>query len=133
MLGPLTRVGTITAGITLDVDRLLYMGKGRTMKFMVPDTTQIDNWRTVLILKKGFNRITGPEKTQGDGAEVIFKVADLKGAVRPIIGLKELHVEVENQLYSVATVPPVASNEAQVFALTCKTRTQRTKYFENKR
>ena len=131
-MGPLALVDTIVAGVNLDVGRLLYMGPNKTMAFMVPDTTQISGWRIVLTLLKNFNRITGPEKTSGDGSEVIFKVADPDGLLGPVLGLNDLYVEVETEKYSVTNTPPVASNEAQVFTLTCKIRTKRTKFFDNK-
>jgi hypothetical protein len=130
MPGPLAIIDTLTAGINLDINRLLYMGPEKTIKFMVPDTTQLDNWRVELTLTKGFNRITGLEKTQGDGTEVIFKVADPDNVLSTIVRLKDLYVEVEDIIYSVGSVPPVASNEAQVYTLTCKTRTLRNKYFD---
>lgn len=127
-MGPMVTVRTVVAGINLDVGRLLNMGPDKTLKFMVPDTTQMTNWRTELTVVSGFNRITGHEKTSGDGSEVIFKIADPNGTVRPKLALKDLHVEVEGLIYQVGQIPPVASSETQVFTLTCKQRTLRTQF-----
>lgn len=129
MPGPLANVGTIVGGMGLDIHRLLYMGNGKTMTFLVPDTTQMDNWRTVLVLTKGFDRVPADEKTKGEGSEVIFKVADETGTLIDVLILPDLYVEVESVVYSVAQVPPVASNASQIFTLTCKTRTLRDKFF----
>ena len=133
MLGPLARVGTITESISLDINRKLNWGRDKTLKFVVPDTNQFNDWQILLIVSKGFDRITSAEDTNDDGREVIFRVADLTGAVGTIIRTKDLHVMVDSDIYSVESVPLVAPNVAQVFAITCKTRTLRTKYFENKR
>jgi hypothetical protein len=131
MAGPLVRVKTKSAAISLDVDRTLNMGKGQVLRFLVPDPTQINKMRTLLVLSKGFNRITPKEETKKDGREVIIKVADLNGAVGSIIREKDLHVELDSELYSVDEVPKVAPNVAQVYQVTCKTRTLRNKYFDN--
>lgn len=132
-MGPLALVDTIVAGVNLDVERLLRMGPGKTMIFKVPDTTVVDRWTTLLTLTRYFNRITAQEKTLGDGSEVIFRVADPNAQLVSVLTVKDLHVEVEGVTYSVARVPPVASNEAQVFDFTCKVRTLRNKFFDNKK
>lgn len=133
MPGPLANVGTIVAGITLDVNRLLYMGQGKTMEFLTPDMTQPDNWRVRVTLSSGFDRIvdSADEKTTGDGTQVTFHVADIGGGLSSILGLQELHVRVEDIIYSVARVPKIASSEAQVYVLICKVRTIRNKFFDN--
>ena len=131
-MGPIALVDTITAGIDLDVQRALYMGPGKTMTFMVPDSTQPTNWRTVLTVIKGFHRITGQERTTEDGSEVIFRIADPDEVLRPVLAMADLHVEVEEIIYSVARVPPVASSQAQVFNLTCKIRPLRTRFVNTK-
>lgn len=131
-MGPLATVDTVVAGINLDVNRELYMGPGKTMEFIVPDTNQLSKWRTLLVITSGFNRITGLEKTTGDGSEVIFQVADPDEVLRPVLATKELHARVEGIIYSVAKTPPVASSEAQVYTLTCKVRTLRTPFDNTK-
>lgn len=131
MSGPLARIGTITEGITLDVNRTLYMGQGKTMTFLVPDTTQVDNWRTLIVISKGFDEVSGREKDRKDGSEKIFKVADPTNVLGPIFRTKDLYVEVDSVIYSVATVPQISANQAQVFTLTCKIRTLRNKFFDN--
>lgn len=130
-MGPLALVDTITAGIDLDVQRLLRMGPGKTLEFIVPDSSEVTGWRTLATLTKNFNRITGQERTVNDGSEVIFKVADPDEALDAVFQISELHVRVEDIIYSVAKTPPLASSEAHVFTLTCKIRTLRNKYFDN--
>lgn len=130
MAGPLVDVKTITAGVGLDVDRTLNLGDV-VLRFIVADPIQISNWRTLLVLSSGFNRISPSEETQGDGREVIIHVADLNGAVGTIIRTKGLHVDLDGEIYEVATVPKVAPNVAQVYKLTCKVRTMVNKYFDN--
>lgn len=131
MSGPLAKIGTTLAGINLDVSRLLYMGQGMTLTFLVPDSSEISTWRTLLVVTKGFDEITGRERDRRDGTEVIYKVTDPNNLLGPILRTKDLHVEVDAVIYSVATVPRVAPNEAQVFTLTCKVRTLRNKFFDN--
>lgn len=112
----------------MDIQRLLYMGTGVFLRFVVPDSNQPDNWRTVLVLTKGFNRRSQGERTLGTGSEVLLDIADLTGGLPAILRLENLHVELEGQMYSVGKVPTVASNEAQVFNLTCKIRTLRGRF-----
>lgn len=131
MGGPLTRVKTLTAGISLDISRKLNMERGTVLRFLVPDPSQFSKMRTILVLTKGFDRITPEEGTRGDGREVIIKIADVHGAVGPIIREKDLHVELEGTTYAVDSVPQVAPNVAQVYEVTCKTRTLRNTYFDN--
>lgn len=132
MAGPLAQVDTLLAGINLDIGRQLYMGQNKTMEFLVSDSVQLNNWRIVLTLTKGFHRITGKEKTTGDGSEVIFRVADPDEVLPTVLAMKDLYVRVEDIVYSVTKTPPRASSEAQVFDLTCKIRTLRAQ-FDNKK
>lgn len=132
-VGPMVKVKTQTAAIPLDVDRLLNMGSEKVLRFIIPDPTQFSKWRTLLTLDTGWNRITPAERTAGDGREVIFRIADLTGAVSNIIRTKDLYVELDDEIYSIDDVPQVAPNVAQVYDITSKTRTLRNKYFDNKR
>ena len=132
MSGPLVRVNTTVAGINLDVSRLLNMGKGITLEFIVPDQTEVSNWRVLLTLTKGFDRIVQDEKTKEDGSDVIIHVADLAGNLGPIVRSTDLHIRLEGQIYKVAKTPPVASNEVQVFKLMCKTLVLRNNFDSRK-
>lgn len=134
MAGPLVEVNTIVAGVNLDVSRLLNLGDA-TMRFMIPDTVQFGGWRTVRFVKEAFDRIAGDEETRGDGHSVVYQIAatQANAGIGDTLRLKDLHVEVLSQIYSVANVSPLAPNEAQVYTLTCKTRTLRDKFFDNKK
>lgn len=131
MPGPLVNVGTIMAGVDLDVSRQLNMGNGITLEFIVPDQTQVDNWRVLATLTRGFDRIRDKEKIQGNGADLIVQVADLSGTLRPTIRSNDLHIRLEGQIHKVSKTPPVASDEAQVFDLICKTPALRTNFDVN--
>src|SRR5438105_26158 len=132
--GPLAKVNTALRSVNLDLSRILNWGKGLYLEFIVVDRSQIDGWRTVLVLTKGFNRIVHSESTDRDGSEVIYSIADPKEKVGTILRLNDLHIRVDGQIYKVGKVPPIASNEAQVYTLTCKTRTVRpTGGFDNAR
>lgn len=128
MAGPLTKVDTTVAAISLDISRKLNWGKGLSLEFIVPDQQQMDKWRIVGIIKKGFDRVTDDERTQNDGSDVIFEVADINKKMGLILRNKDLHVRVNTDIYKVGKVAPVPPNVAQVFTLNCKTRTVRTKF-----
>jgi hypothetical protein len=133
-IGPIAKVDTLTASIDLDLGRRLRWGKGLVLEFIVIDSLQSSRWRIVLALSKGFNRISHTEETNHDGSEVILQVADPKGKLVTVFRLKDLHVRVDGQIYSVSKVPPLAPNVAQVYTLTCKIRTIRpTGGFDNSR
>lgn len=127
MPGPLANIGTILDGIGNDIDRALNMENETplSMRFVVPDSNQLTSWRTVYVVSTGWNRESGDEKTKENGSEVIFSVADVSSMFGPILTLKDLHVFVEDVLYSVGQVPPLSSNESQTYRLTCKVRTLR--------
>jgi hypothetical protein len=135
MAGPLVTVDTLVSGITLDVDRQLRMGRKIYMRFMVPDEDQLTKWRVVRVVKTGWNRISGDERTVSDGSSVIYQVAETKAnkGFGAILSMKDLYVEVLGQTLSVAEVEPLAPNEAQVYTLTCRTRTNRKKFFETRK
>lgn len=129
MAGPMVAVKTQVAGINLDVGRLLNMGSDVILEFIVSDTSEITKWRTVLSMTKSWNRIDELDSSNDKtGSPAIFKVADLEGTVSTVIRLQDLHVRVEGKLYSVTSVPPVPSHRAQVYTLTCKTRTLRGQF-----
>lgn len=129
MPGPLVKVKTKTAAISLDVSRKLNSGKGKVLRFLVPDSNQVTGHRVLLSLTRGFDRITPSEETLDTGRDVLIRVADITGAVGTIIREEDLHVELEGIVYAVDDVPQVAPNVAQVYNITCKTRTLRVKSF----
>jgi hypothetical protein len=131
MPGPLADVDTLMAGINADINRLLYMGNDKIIRFIVPDSTQFTKWRTVLVMDQGWDRVADTEKTLGDGSDVFFSVADPEEVMPPVLRMKDLAVEVEDVIYVVSKTDPVASNEARVYMLKCKTRTARNKFFDN--
>ena len=126
--GPLTKVGTKIAAVNLDISRKLNWGKGLIMELITVDRNFVDGWAIEATITKGFDRVVQSEKTEGDGSEVIFEVADLAGNLGTILRSKGLHVRVDDVIYPLAKVTPVASSEAQVFTLACKTRTLKTNF-----
>jgi hypothetical protein len=132
MAGPLVNVKTITAGVRLDVSRLLNTGQ-QPLVFVVPDATLDPPWREVKRLVKNFDRDSQAEVARGDGRTVVFQVADLDGDMNEVIREADLHVLWEGTYYKVGDVPSPASNEGQVFVITATTRTARKTYFDNKR
>lgn len=129
MAGPLVEVDTLVAGINFDVNRALRAGVD-TLEFLVPDRSEDDNWRILMTLTSGWDRVTTKEETRGDGSEVIVKIAHTNPTdeLTTVLRAKDLHVRFNSEIYRVADVPPVAFNEAQVFELTCKIRTTRTTF-----
>ena len=126
--GPLTKVGTKIAAVNLDISRKLNWGKGLTFEFITVDRSYVDGWAIEATITKGFDRIVGDEKTEGDGSDVIFEIADLDDSLGPILRSKSLHVRTDDVIYSVAKVAPLASSEAQVYVLTCKIRTLKNNF-----
>lgn len=122
--GPLSNVKTQVAAVNLDVQRLLNWGQGIILELIVVDTTQLDNWRVIRVFNNGFNRI-GQGDASREGSEITYRVADLIGDLGTLIRLKDLHVRADGLIHRVEKVPPVASNQAQVYTLTCKIRTTR--------
>jgi len=131
--GPLAQVDTIVGGVVLDVNRTLYYGIGVTLRFLVPDTNQVDNFRTLLVLDTGFDRVNSRTIDGNAGNTVTFMVADTTGNVATIIKTKDLHIEVLDEIFTVGQVPPVGPNEAQIFKLVCTVRKTRKKFFDNAR
>lgn len=129
-IGPLAKVDTLTAGIGLDISRKLNWGKGLTLEFITVDGTDMTGWKVQYTLLKGFDRIIQDEKTTGDGSDVIFEAVDptLSSDLAPVMRLKDLHVRVDGIIYRVAFVQPVPPNGAQLYTLTCRTRTLRTNF-----
>lgn len=133
MQGPLTKVGTLVEGINLDISRKLNWGKGLILEFIVVDRLQLSGWRILSTRTKGFDRVIPEDATSGDGSEVIIEVADRKGTLGPILRTKDLHIRVDDIIYAVSKIPPIASNQAQVFTLKCKIRTLRTTFDSTKK
>lgn len=128
MAGPLVSVDTIIAGINYDVNRLLRAGVNN-LEFIVPNRSEPSGWEILLTLTRGWDRVTPREDTAGDGSDVIVKVADQgDGDLAGTLETRNLHVRFNNEIFFVASVPPVAFNEAQVYELQCKTRTKRTTF-----
>lgn len=131
MAGPLTDVDTLIAGINLDISRQLRYGDNVVMRFYVPDSVQFDKLRTVLVLLEGFDRMTEEEKGMGPSHKVVFKVADVTGELAPIIEMKDLMVEIEDDgLFQISQVPLINPNQAQVYTINCRTQNIR-KNFDN--
>lgn len=128
MAGPLVRVNTLTEGITNDVSRLLNMGPGIVLEFIVPNRLELDGWNVLGTVTRGFDRIVQDENTTGDGSDVVYSVTDPDGLYGTILRTKDLHIRVDDEIYKVAEIPPVAPNEAQVYTLKCKTRTLRAAF-----
>jgi len=129
-LGPLVAVDTLVENINLDVSRLLRLGQNTRLKLIVPDANSLTKWRTLKTIKEGFDRTTGDELTANDSRTVIYRIADVGGTLAPILQTSNLHVEVLGEILSVAMTDSPAPNEAQVYTLTCKTRTMRNKHFD---
>lgn len=132
MPGPLANVDTVVGGINLDVGRLLYYGPGIALRFLVPDTTQLNNMRTILVLDQGFDRFdkdSGPSK---DGDAAIFRVADPDGNVGLALKSKDVHIEILDEVFKVGPVPNLAPNVGQIYTLNCKTVKTRQKFFGTK-
>lgn len=130
MAGPLVQVNTIVAGVTLDVSRILNLGPDVVLRLVVADTTQFDNLRTVLTVTSGWDRMQQVEQGLKDGNKVVFKIADVDGTVRPIINTKDLMIDVDNELFDIASVPLINPNSAQVYTLNCRTRNLRRRSFD---
>lgn len=118
MAGPLVKVNTLLAGVNNDINRLLYSGKGVTLSFQVPDQNEVGGLRTVLTLSKGFDKIASNDDS--DGADVIFSVSDKLGNIGPILRQKGLQLTYDSVQYVGLKIPPVETNEAQVYIITCR-------------
>ena len=128
--GPLTKVSTIVAGINLDISRQLNWGKGLRLEFLTPNETAPDGLLVQRILVKGFDRIALDEDTRAEGHTVIFRCVGPKDLI-DTLRLPDLHARVDGETYSVADIPAIAPNEAQVYTLICKVRTIRKRFFDN--
>jgi hypothetical protein len=128
MAGPLVYVDTISAGIPLELDRILRLGKDAVLEFLTPDRNAVDGWKVELTVARNFSRVSYDERVDGDGSDVIYGVADVQGVVGPIIALKDLHVRCLGDVHKVARVPPIAPNKAKVYRIVCGERTKRTTF-----
>lgn len=132
-IGPLAKVQTKIEAINLDVSRLLNWGKGLSLEFIVVDRAQLNDWRIIEVVTKGFDRIPQDNKERGDGSPVVFLVADLSGTIGDTLRSKDLHVRADDIIFGVAKVPPIDPNGPQVYTLTCKVRTARTNFDATKK
>lgn len=128
MAGPLVDVDTITGGIGLEVNRILRLGQESELEFIVPNRDELDGWEVLLTITQNFDRVTQDEKTDGEGSDVIYQVADTAGTVGPILGSKDLHIRVLGEVYRVSEIPPVPPNVGQLYTLICGQRTRRTNF-----
>lgn len=129
MPGPLANVDTIVGGVNLDINRLLYYGSDVVLRFIVPDENQLDGFRTLLVLSEGFDRISKKDNSTRSGGPVIFRVADLDGQVAFIIREKDLCIEVQDEVFTVGSVPRLSPNVGQIYELTCIERKTRVRLF----
>lgn len=128
MAGPLVKVDTISAGISLELDRVLRLGKEAQLEFIIPNRNEADGWEVVATAIKYFSRVTAAEGEGGDGSDVVYRVADRTGTLGPVVRLKNLHIRVLGDVYSVSRVPPIAPNRAQVYTLVCGERMARANF-----
>lgn len=128
MAGPLVKVNTTVAGINLDVSRLLNLGRDVTMEFLVPDITQSDGLRPIKHLTKSFDRLGPNADTDGDSKKVYFRVADRFAELAEIFREPNLYVRVSGDTFKVQDVDKPEPNVAQVYTMTCVTRTLRTNF-----
>ncbi len=130
MAGPLANIDTLIGGVNLDISRLLYYGDGVVMRFIVPDATQLDDWKTLLVLDSGFDRIPNDKGTP-ESKLVQFLISDTTGQVVKVIQSDDLHIEILDEIFMVSQVPNIGPNEGQQFTLNCKVRNIRKKGFDN--
>ena len=135
LVGPLADVGTIMAAVNFDVSRQLNYAGGVSMIFLSPAAGQPDGWKTEKIILNGWNRLSEDERSSGDSQSVIYQLAAIaeNGGLEALFSVKGLHVKVLDEILSVEIVTAPASNEAQIYTLTCKTRIARNTFFTNKR
>lgn len=128
--GPLAKVGTKVAKINTDVSRKLNWGRLSGLEFIVPDRTEVDGWRILLTMTKGYDRVSQDEKTDKDGSEVLIEVVDYDETLGlgSVLATTDLHLRVDGDIFKVGSTDPVAPNEAQVYLLKCKIRTKRTNF-----
>lgn len=129
MPGPLANVDTIVGGVNLDISRLLYYGSDVVLRFIVPDENQLDGFRTLLVLSEGFDRISEKDNTTRPGGPIVFRVADLDGQVALIIREKVLCIEIQDEIFTVGSVPRLPPNVGQIYELICTERKTRMRLF----
>ena len=119
MPGPLVEVNTVVSGITLDVNRQLYLGPDSTIQLIRPKKSEADGWEVLLEITENFDRIVGDEQIRGDGKDVIYQVADVEGDVGPLLRTKDLHLRTDTgNLYKVDRVPAIAyTAERELFKI----------------
>jgi hypothetical protein len=127
MPGPLAEVATTVARVNLDVSRTLNLGEEAQLRFVRPDADEATGWAEVLVVTDGWDRVSGDEELRGDGQTVMFDVVEREAApfMGEVLRINDLHVECEGVRYKVGNTPRPPSNQAQVYHLTCSTRTLR--------
>lgn len=143
MAGPLAAVGTITSAVNLDVQRLLYMGQGAALELWTPDASQVVTlgMRLVRRYEKSFNRVVEDESVHGDGAEIVFHIADYGfpvGQLKADLETPNLWVRYFTGtgpqdgpfgFYKVNIAPPVSPVREQVYVVVAMTKTLRKAFF----
>lgn len=128
MSGPLTQVGTIVSGISLDVSRLLYAGSNKTLDFVIPDKNETDGYQILKTIDKGFDKLSFDEELSNDSSEIIFRIADPDGTIKSLLDVPKLMLRFENVMYVASRVPYVAFNEPQVFDIVTRIRIFRSNF-----
>lgn len=134
MAGPLAKVDTKIAALNMDINRKLRWGKGITLEFLVPDiSVPVTGLRSIQIIKKGFDRVSGDERILDEGQTVVFQVAAITPnlAIIETLKLKDLVMKADGETFTIGTVDRPAPNESQVYTLNSKVRLLRKKNFEN--
>jgi hypothetical protein len=138
MAGPLVGVNTTVAAINLNVNRLLNLGQTAVLEFGVPDGDEAGGVRILRAYNTNFNRISGDEEIQGDGATIIFHVADSypipAGQFAADMAQKGLLLRVVNgdpqEWCKVNSVVGPSSDEAQLYVITATARVAQRTYFK---
>jgi hypothetical protein len=137
MFGPLVIVDTQTAAISLDINRTLYLGPVAVLRLTIPDETADDGMRLVRAITTGFDRVSDDEEERGAGQTVVYEIADLALQTDP----GQLEADLKEAQYAqlvvgddagpflkMNDVPRPAINVAQVYVVTCVTRTMKQTY-----
>lgn len=139
-MGPLVKVDTITAGINLNINRILRLGPNSTLVFKTPQHGEDQGWKTIATVVKDFDRMSGDEFVNVDGKSIYFSIADTTPSygevddsvtLPQILAMSQLYIDLGSNRYFVSKVTRPAVNEAQVYIISCQERTMKTSYFDN--
>lgn len=126
VLGPMPRLKTQTAALSLDFGRGLNFPRGTVAYLVRPDASEVSKWATVATLRRGWNRVSYKERGRGEGYTVWFSVADLTGQLKGWLDSEDdthaTHILVAGVYYEIDEVPTVPPDVAQVYSITCRTR-----------